>query len=196
MEPEQFGKLLATRRKELGMTQARLGEKLHLTAKTISKWECGHGFPDISSIIPLAEALEISIAQLMMVEEQSEKEELQNEIIQESIKNTVSLAENEVTKKTKKRSISVISIIVLLVIEGIGIFIPSQEHIIKSFSGSFYDNQRTVSPIEMTIDMKMKHYLFRKDTVSGSLRIFFDDNDTCIEAHFENHFASITNLMG
>ena len=33
MEPEQFGKLLATRRKELGMTQARLGEKLHLTAK-------------------------------------------------------------------------------------------------------------------------------------------------------------------
>ena len=185
MDAEQFGKQVAARRKELGMTQAMLGDKLHLTAKTISKWECGHGFPDISSIIPLAEALHLSIAELMMVDEQFNKEDTQNEIIQESIKNTVILAEKEVTKKLKFESIVLIGITVILLILIVGLFIPTQEHVSKSFSGIYHDKTRNESSIELIIDMRIKHYLLRKDTVSGSLWIVSEnDRNTCLETQF------------
>ena len=43
-----------------GMTQAQLGARLYVTDKTVSKWERGAGFPDIRTLEPLAEALEVS----------------------------------------------------------------------------------------------------------------------------------------
>ena len=65
MEAEKFGAFLQARRKELGMTQADLGEKLHVTAKAVSRWERGVGFPDIKLLQPLADALDVSIVELM-----------------------------------------------------------------------------------------------------------------------------------
>ena len=65
MEAEKFGAFLQARRKELGMTQADLAEKLYVTAKAVSRWERGVGFPDIKLLQPLADALEVSIVELM-----------------------------------------------------------------------------------------------------------------------------------
>ena len=47
------GKFIALIRKEKELTQWELAEKLNLSEKTISKWEQGVGFPDISLILPL-----------------------------------------------------------------------------------------------------------------------------------------------
>lgn len=52
-------------RERSGMTQTALAEKLAVSSKTISKWETGHGFPDISLIEPLAEALRLSTIELL-----------------------------------------------------------------------------------------------------------------------------------
>lgn len=65
MEPQVFGAFVQGRRKELGLSQAQLAEKLNVTAKAVSRWERGVGFPDISLLEPLAEALGITLIELM-----------------------------------------------------------------------------------------------------------------------------------
>ena len=65
MEPKEFGAFIQTRRKELGMTQNDLAEKLNVTAKAVSRWERGVGFPDIQLLEPLAQGLELTLIELM-----------------------------------------------------------------------------------------------------------------------------------
>lgn len=65
MDAKTFGLFLAECRKEKNMTQAELAEKLHVTDKAVSRWERGIGFPDISTIEPLAGALGVSVLELM-----------------------------------------------------------------------------------------------------------------------------------
>ena len=47
------------------LTQEALAERIHVTAKAVSKWETGQGFPDISLLEPLAKALDISVLELL-----------------------------------------------------------------------------------------------------------------------------------
>lgn len=65
MDAEKFASFIQTRRRELAMTQARLAEKLNVTAKAVSRWERAVGFPDIQTLQPLADALEVSVTELM-----------------------------------------------------------------------------------------------------------------------------------
>jgi len=52
-------------RKKKGITQGELAIKLGVSEKTISKWECGNGFPDTTLILPLCKELEISANELL-----------------------------------------------------------------------------------------------------------------------------------
>ncbi|MFM1629730.1 helix-turn-helix domain-containing protein [Streptococcus mutans] len=52
-------------RKEKGMTQLELAEKMRVTDKAVSKWERDLSFPDINSIPKLAEIFEVSVDDLM-----------------------------------------------------------------------------------------------------------------------------------
>ena len=65
MDNIQTGKLIAELRKKQGLTQQQLADKLNLSNKTISKWESGSGSPDISNLPVLAEALGISVDELL-----------------------------------------------------------------------------------------------------------------------------------
>ena len=56
MDAGKTGKFIAKKRKSMNMTQNELAKKLHITDKAVSKWERGLSFPDISILIPLAEA--------------------------------------------------------------------------------------------------------------------------------------------
>jgi transcriptional regulator with XRE-family HTH domain len=53
-------------REEIHLTQRELAEKLQISDKAVSKWETARGLPDISLLSDLAEALGVSIAELMM----------------------------------------------------------------------------------------------------------------------------------
>ena len=68
MDAKKLGQFIAEIRKEKEMTQAELASKLHVTDKAVSKWERGLGLPDINSIEPLADALGISVAEVMQAE--------------------------------------------------------------------------------------------------------------------------------
>lgn len=65
MDAEKFGAFVQQCRKELGLSQAQLAERLNVTAKAVSRWERGVGFPDIKLLQPLADALDISLIELM-----------------------------------------------------------------------------------------------------------------------------------
>lgn len=52
-------------REKQNMTQAELAEKIGVSSKTISKWETAKGLPDISLLQPLAQALNLSVIELM-----------------------------------------------------------------------------------------------------------------------------------
>ena len=65
IDKQQFGAFVAEQRKARRMTQKELAAKLFVTDKAISKWENGGGLPDITLLTPLAETLELTVAELL-----------------------------------------------------------------------------------------------------------------------------------
>ena len=80
MKKETFGNMVAVLRKERGMTQLELAEKMGVTDKAVSKWERDLSFPDVSSISKLAEILGVSVDELMQVKTDSKEEPLKKKI--------------------------------------------------------------------------------------------------------------------
>ncbi|MBQ7124151.1 MAG: helix-turn-helix transcriptional regulator, partial [Oscillospiraceae bacterium] len=74
MTKEKFGSFILENRKALGMTQEELAQKLFVTNKAVSKWEKGLSFPDIAMFEPLAEALGVSVAELIAGEKEIKAE--------------------------------------------------------------------------------------------------------------------------
>jgi transcriptional regulator with XRE-family HTH domain len=74
MDAKKFGTFIAALRKENNMTQVELAQKLQVTDKAVSKWERGLGFPDINTIEPLADALGVSVLEIMRSERIAETE--------------------------------------------------------------------------------------------------------------------------
>ena len=72
------GKLIAGLRREKGLTQREVAEKLGICAKTVSKWETGHGFPDVSLIAGLSKILQVDISKLLEGEMPKIKPEVGN----------------------------------------------------------------------------------------------------------------------
>lgn len=65
MDLSKTGKLISFLRKEKGFTQKELAEKIGICSKTVSKWETGNGFPDISLLCKLAEIFTVDIGKLI-----------------------------------------------------------------------------------------------------------------------------------
>ena len=65
MDQYVTGEAIRTLREKSGYTQAELAQKICVSDKTVSKWETGKGYPDISLLEPLAEALKVSITELL-----------------------------------------------------------------------------------------------------------------------------------
>ena len=65
MNAENTGSFIAGLRKEQGLTQKQLADRLLVSDKAISRWETGHGMPDLDNLEALAGVLEVSIAELL-----------------------------------------------------------------------------------------------------------------------------------
>ncbi len=65
MNLSKTGKLISQLRHEAGLTQKEVATKLGVCAKTISKWETGNGFPDISLISGLSEIFRVDVCKLI-----------------------------------------------------------------------------------------------------------------------------------
>ena len=71
MDNERFGAFIAQLRKEQGLTQRELADRLNVTDKAVSKWETAKGFPDVKLLEPLAQALGVSLVELMQGDRKS-----------------------------------------------------------------------------------------------------------------------------
>lgn len=113
MDASKFGNFISAQRKSLDMTQADLGKKIMVTDKAVSRWERGLGFPDINTLEPLAEALHVSVQELMQAEK-NVTGEVSTEDASKAILNTIGVAENQL-KAAEKKEIR-ISIIIIAVV--------------------------------------------------------------------------------
>lgn len=73
IDRERFGRFLSEMRKEKGFTQQELADKLFVSNKAVSKWERGQSLPDIGLLTPLAQLLDISVAELLKGERLTEE---------------------------------------------------------------------------------------------------------------------------
>ena len=65
MDQEKIGLFIKQLRNEKNLTQQELADKLSVSFKTISKWECGKGLPEVSLMIPLCKELNITVNELL-----------------------------------------------------------------------------------------------------------------------------------
>lgn len=64
MDQKKIGSFIAARRKDRGLTQSQLAEKLGIADKAISKWETGKSMPDLSLFNPLCDLLQITLERI------------------------------------------------------------------------------------------------------------------------------------
>lgn len=88
MDQKKTGALIGSERKRLGLTQRELAEQLHISDRTVSKWERGAGFPDISLLEPLSRALELTVPELLRGERAAEV------TAEEAVRETLAAAES------------------------------------------------------------------------------------------------------
>ena len=95
MNQIKTGKFIAETRKAQGLTQKQLADILEISDKTVSKWECGKGLPEVSLMLPLCSALNITVNDLLSGERVSKIEYINK--AEENMMNLIK--ENEENKK-------------------------------------------------------------------------------------------------
>lgn len=78
MEEKSIGKFIKQLRKEKNLSQKDLGDILGVSSKTISKWECGNGMPDITLLDKLSKSLDINIEELLTCEKHIKEDNFKN----------------------------------------------------------------------------------------------------------------------
>ena len=113
MDQKRIGGFLKELRKEKGITQEQMAEKLNISGRTVSRWETGNNMPDISLLIELAEFYDISIPEIVNGERKNEK---MNEEVKEVAQTLSAYADFEKENLIKKiQSQSIIGVIALMI---------------------------------------------------------------------------------
>ena len=88
MDPKKTGAFIAALRKELGLTQKDLAQRLHVSDKAISRWETGKGFPETGMLKPLSDLLGVSVGELLGGERMAQEQvkEQADQVIVQSLK--------------------------------------------------------------------------------------------------------------
>lgn len=119
MDIKKTGELISTIRKEKGLTQKELAAQLGVSDRAVSKWERGAGFPDVSLLAPLADALEIPVHCLLNGEYKQDETIVQNDHI---VRDAINFVYLQGRKKIRKNIGTGIASIFLLWIAGLIVF--------------------------------------------------------------------------
>ncbi len=120
MNQEKIGKFIATLRKEQNLTQEELAEKLGITAKAVSKWECGKGLPDASIMLELCQILKITVNDLLSGE-RVDKENYQKKL-EKNIIDTIDYSNKIVDEKNRKIAIFIMLLGIFLIFNAFSVF--------------------------------------------------------------------------
>ena len=178
MDYSRLGNFIARRRRELGMTQKVLAEKLHVTDKAISKWETGKGLPDLKLMGPLAEALGVTLYELM--EGEAAPVSPQNPLVELSSADQVVRQAMDYSKaqkkKTKGQKIGIVLLAILVLYLGCFAydnFVPGQ-YVYTDSQAAVYEADGTVSgEVKVFFHGKLKNCLlpYHMDAFVGTVRM-------------------------
>lgn len=104
---EEFGTFLAGLRKEQGMTQKELAQKVYVSDKAVSKWERGLSMPDITLLIPLARTLGVTVTELLECR-RLEQESLEPEHVEQLVQSVITYTEETPAQRRKRRKSEII----------------------------------------------------------------------------------------
>lgn len=99
MDQKKIGAFLKTLRKEKNITQEALGETLHVSGRTVSRWETGSNMPDISLLVELAEFYQVSISEI--IDGERKREEMTQETKDTAVKMAM-YSKNEIYAEKRK----------------------------------------------------------------------------------------------
>lgn len=126
MDKEKTGALIAAARKEKNMTQRELAKALHVSDRAVSKWERGAGFPDVSLLEPLADALGLRVLDLLRGEEQ---EPVEPEL---TVRRCLVILARQAREKTRRRwgqilagaaALAIVGLVLFAVLDRAGVFL-------------------------------------------------------------------------
>ena len=155
MNQIEIGRFIAKERKKKSYTQRQLSDILRISDKTISKWECGKGFPEVSLLLPLCKELEITVNELL-----SAKRLSNDNYKQKAEENIMNLIKEKEENKRKWKSmivtgvISVVSFLTLIMIVAMYsemMSLPAKIVIIMIACGIFLTGVYTAMQNERTI---------------------------------------------
>ena len=120
MDLDKIGKFIALNRKNKGLTQEQLAEKLGVTNKTVSRWETGKYMPDLSLLKPLSEELGITLNELLSGEKIENEKIVEN--TEKNIINTIDYSKQKIEKERRQISIGLAITGIIISIAALTIF--------------------------------------------------------------------------
>ena len=102
IDKEKFGEFVAGLRKEKGLTQKELSERLFVSDKAVSKWESGRSLPDVSLLVPLAENLGVTVTELLECRRIENADRMEPKEVEELVKKTIGLSDAGKRRVPKK----------------------------------------------------------------------------------------------
>ena len=107
MDQKRTGRFIAERRREAGLTQMELAEKLGVTDRSVSNWETGKCMPDLGLFEPLCDELGIDVNELMSGQK-IEKEEYR-EKSSENMVATIKYTKKQLSRKDKSAGAAIMA---------------------------------------------------------------------------------------
>lgn len=184
MDPVVLGKFISQMRKEQGLSQVELANRLHVSNRTVSKWETGAGLPDISLLIPLSKELNITVQELMTTQKETA---VRLESLQEisefghGIEETIAVAESSKKAYVRRVRLFLLGMGVLIALILAVLLVPRVSEIENHFymirinkgTASSGAKERSITVgYQVHADIYKEQYLLWGEVIAGQITIF------------------------
>lgn len=182
LDKEKFGEFITELRKEKGMTQRELAEKLFVSDKAVSKWERGQSLPDITMLNPLANALGVTAAELLNCGKLEENKNIDVSQVGALVEKAITLSDEEKQEKRKALKKRLLIYFACLVIGGAATY-----YFYLNNGAQFY---QSLFAIELLAAIFGAYFMF---FVKERLPSYFDENkvDYYTDGFFRLHTPGI-----
>lgn len=163
---EKMGSFIAELRKEKGMTQKELADRLFISAKAVSKWETGVSVPSVDILLPLADILGISVTELLKSERIKNDLSLDKQNVEELVRQAITMNEEDKHFINTNRKDNIRMFVICCLLELAEIFI-----LVKTDFNSYYIAD--FIPF-MTVGVVLRFYF--TFIVKDRIPTFYDEN--------------------
>ncbi len=123
MDQQKIGEFLKTLRKETGLTQEELADKMNVSRRTVSRWETGSNLPDLALLVELADLYDVDMREIFNGER---KDESMNKDLKETMLMAADYTDDHMKKVFKRYQLMFAGATVCGIIYLIGLFLGSE----------------------------------------------------------------------